>query len=140
MFPERLKKLRKENNMTQTELAKALGVSGGTVAMWETDKRKPSFEMLEKLSEIFDKQLSYIMGTSDVPLAADLTNEDICQLGEWALQEQYEDSFRKYITLDEYGQNAVDAIIRSEFARCQEQGGLKSTKGISVAVKIRDVK
>lgn len=74
------------------------------------------------------------------PLAADLTNEDICQLGEWAIQEQYEDSFRKYITLDEYGQNAVDAIIRSEFARCQEQGGLKSTKGISVAVKIRDVK
>lgn len=108
--------------------------------MWETDKRKPSFEMLEKLSEIFDKQLSYIMGTSDVPLAADLTNEDICQLGEWAIQEQYEDSFRKYITLDEYGQNAVDAIIRSEFARCQEQGSLKSTKGISVAVKIRDVK
>lgn len=45
-----------------------------------------------------------------------------------------------YITLDEYGQNAVDAIIRSEFARCQEQGGLKSTKGISVAVKIRNVK
>ena len=44
MFSERLKKLRKENNMTQTELAKALGVSGGTVAMWETDKRKPSFE------------------------------------------------------------------------------------------------
>ena len=73
-------------------------------------------------------------------VAADLTNEDICQLGEWAIQEQYEDSFRKYITLDEYGQNAVDAIIRSEFARCQEQGGLKSTKGISVAVKIRDVK
>ena len=65
MFSERLKKLRKENNMTQTELAKALGVSGGTVAMWETDKRKPSFEMLEKLSEIFDKQLSYIMGTSE---------------------------------------------------------------------------
>lgn len=108
--------------------------------MWETDKRKPSFEMLEKLSEIFDKQLSYIMGTSDVPLAADLTNEDINRLGEWVIQKQYEDSFGKYITPDEYGQNAVDAIIRSEFARCREQGGLKSAKGISVAVKIRDVK
>ena len=67
-----------------------------------------ALKMLEKLSEIFDKQLGYIMGTSDVPLAADLTNEDICQLGEWAIQEQYEDSFRKYITLDEYGENAVE--------------------------------
>ena len=45
MFPERLKDLRKEKGMTQIELATALGVSSGTVAMWETGKRKPSFEM-----------------------------------------------------------------------------------------------
>ena len=43
MFPERLKDLRKEKGMTQIELATALGVSSGTVAMWETGKRKPSF-------------------------------------------------------------------------------------------------
>ena len=38
MFPERLKDLRKEKGMTQIELATALGVSSGTVAMWETGK------------------------------------------------------------------------------------------------------
>ena len=47
MFPERLKDLRKEKGMTQIELATALGVSSGTVAMWETGKRKPSFEMFD---------------------------------------------------------------------------------------------
>lgn len=52
MFPERLKDLRKEKGMTQIELATALGVSSGTIAMWETGKRKPSFEMFEKLTQV----------------------------------------------------------------------------------------
>ena len=52
MFAERLKQLRKEKGMTQIDLAKAIGVSNGTVAMWETGRRKPSFELLEKLSDV----------------------------------------------------------------------------------------
>lgn len=35
-FAERLKELRKENGYTQVTLAEALGLSKGTVAMWET--------------------------------------------------------------------------------------------------------
>ena len=50
MFAQRLKQLRAENQMTQVQLAEKLGVSKGTVAMWETDKRSPSFEMLAELS------------------------------------------------------------------------------------------
>ena len=42
MFPERLKQLRKEKGLTQVTLAETLGVSKGTVAMWETGKRMPS--------------------------------------------------------------------------------------------------
>ena len=34
MFAQRLKELRKKNNMTQVQLADKLGVSKGTVAMW----------------------------------------------------------------------------------------------------------
>ncbi|MCH4033771.1 MAG: helix-turn-helix domain-containing protein [Lachnospiraceae bacterium] len=40
MIGERLKELRKKNGYTQVTLADNLGVSKGTVAMWETDKRK----------------------------------------------------------------------------------------------------
>ena len=36
MFPERLKQLRKEKGLMQVTLAKTLGISKGTVAMWET--------------------------------------------------------------------------------------------------------
>ena len=65
MLAERLKQLRSEKGMTQVQLAQMLGVSKGTVAMWETSKRKPSFEILSKLSDIFDRRMDYILGYSD---------------------------------------------------------------------------
>lgn len=46
MFAERLKALRKKHGYTQVSLAETLGVSKGTVAMWETGKRTPDFETL----------------------------------------------------------------------------------------------
>ena len=60
MFAERLKELRKGKNMTQVQLAEALGVSKGTIAMWEIGKREPNFETLNRLSDIFDKRIDYI--------------------------------------------------------------------------------
>lgn len=139
MFPERLKELRKEKGMTQIELAAALGVSSGTVAMWETGKRKPSFEMMERLTDVFDKRLGYIIGTSDDPAPAKLNDDETAQLGDWAVQEEYEDVMRKYSLLDEFGQKTITAVLRAEFARCQEQGTLKSCKGVSVSVKVREL-
>ena len=38
-FSERIKELRKEKGITQIELADAMGLSKGTVAMWEVGKR-----------------------------------------------------------------------------------------------------
>lgn len=139
MFPERLKDLRKEKGMTQIELATALGVSSGTVAMWETGKRKPSFEMFEKLTQVFDKRIDYILGTSDDPAPAKLNDLEVAQLGNWAMQEEYEDVMRKYSLLDDFGQKTIAAVLRMEFARCQEQGALKSGKSVSVSVKVRDL-
>ena len=50
MFAQRLKELRKEKHMTQVQLAELLGVSKGTVAMWEIGKREANFETLNALS------------------------------------------------------------------------------------------
>lgn len=135
MFPERLK----DQGMTQIELATALGVSSGTVAMWETGKRKPSFEMFEKLTQVFDKRIDYILGTSDDPTPAKLNDMEVAQLGNWAMQEEYEDVMRKYSLLDDFGQKTIAAVLCMEFARCQEQGTLKSGKSVSVSVKVRDL-
>lgn len=45
----------------------------------------------------------------------------------------------KHSLLDDFGQKAIAAVLRMEFARCQEQGTLKSGKSVSVSVKVRDL-
>ena len=139
MFPERLKQLRKEKGMTQLDLAKALDVSGATVAMWETGKRKPSFEMLDRLTEVFDKRIDYILGVSDDPSPFKASEGEAVVTGKWIVQEEYEDVMRKFSLLDDFGQKTVAGVLRAEFARCQEQGTLKSGKSVSVSVKVREV-
>ena len=134
MFSERLKKLRKEKGMTQAELADALGISTPTVIMWENGKRKPQFEMLEKLSEVFDDRFLYLIGSTDQPTAA-RTEKDVDQLADWAIEEDYEDMLRRYTLLDDYGKATIDSVLRTEFNRCQEQGTLYS--GMSIAVSVR---
>lgn len=48
-----ISELRKENNMTQDELASKLFVTRTTISKWENGKYFPSLEMMIKLSEIF---------------------------------------------------------------------------------------
>ena len=138
-FPERLKQLRKEKGLSQIMLAKELGVSGGTVAMWETGKRKPQFEMFDKLCTFFDRSMDYILGASDDDRSFTLINEEVQQLGDWQVEEQYEDMLRKYTLLDDYGKDAVDAVLRKEFNRAQEQGTLNNSMSISVSVRSKPV-
>ena len=138
-FPERLKQLRKERGLSQNMLAKELGVSGGTVAMWETGKRKPQFEMFDKLCSFFDRSMDYILGASDDDRSFAQINKEAQQLGDWQVEEQYEDMLRKYTLLDDYGKDAVDAVLRKEFNRAQEQGTLNNSMSISVSVRSKPV-
>lgn len=52
MFSETLKDLRKKKQFTQVQLANELGVSNGTVAMWETGKRKPGIIMPKRIAVV----------------------------------------------------------------------------------------
>lgn len=51
-FGERLKKLRKENKLTQSELAKKLHVSKLIISYYELGNRTPSADILVKLAYI----------------------------------------------------------------------------------------
>lgn len=62
----RIKELREENDWTQTDLSKKLNCAISSVAMYEKEDRKPSLEVLVKLSEIFDCSIDYILCKTDV--------------------------------------------------------------------------
>jgi transcriptional regulator with XRE-family HTH domain len=65
-FSDRLKELRKAHHLTQAEFAKKSNISRSIVAMYETGKRKPSFEVLEFIADFFNVDLNYIIGKSDL--------------------------------------------------------------------------
>ena len=56
-----IKTLRKENNLTQAQLAEALGVSNRTVSRWETGNNIPDLDMLIILADYFDVEIKELI-------------------------------------------------------------------------------
>lgn len=137
MFDERLKSLRKKSGYTQVSLAETLGVSKGTVAMWETGKRTPDFETLIRLSDLFDVRTDYILGKSNDSSSAKLSDDDIEQLGRWELESVYTDLMKLYLSLDSFGQKDVENLIKSEVQRCKEQNTLQDVSNMAVQITIK---
>lgn len=137
MFDERLKSLRKKCGYTQVSLAKTLGVSKGTVAMWETGKRTPDFETLIRLSDLFDVRTDYILGKSNDSSSAKLSDDDIEQLGHWELESVYTDLMKLYLSLDSFGQKDIENLIKSEAQRCKEQNTLQDVSNMAVQITIK---
>lgn len=53
-FKTNLQILRKNHNMTQTELAKSLSLSVETIRCYEQGKREPSFTILRDIKDFFN--------------------------------------------------------------------------------------
>ena len=66
---ERLRELRRSRKVSSEELGTALGVSGEAVRLWETDRRFPRKEFLERICEYFGVSYDYLMGITDIPNA-----------------------------------------------------------------------
>lgn len=62
MFAENLKQLRKDKNLTQTELADLFGYSHVAVVKWENGTREPDFATLIKLADYFEVTTDYLLG------------------------------------------------------------------------------
>jgi len=65
IFSERFKELRLGKKLAQTEIAKILNVSNGTVGLWETGKRLPSYEVLVRIANFFDVTTDFLLGRVD---------------------------------------------------------------------------
>ena len=57
----KISKLRKENNLTQEQLAETLGVSRQAISKWENDVTYPETDKLIRMSELFGCSLDYLI-------------------------------------------------------------------------------
>ena len=62
---ERLKELRLEKNLSQLELAKAIGFSQSSIVYWETGQRVPNAQAVIILARFFGVSTDYLLGEKD---------------------------------------------------------------------------
>lgn len=60
-FAARLKQLRKQRGMTQTEVAAAIGVTRSVVSLYETEMRQPSPGMIVALARLYGVSTDYLL-------------------------------------------------------------------------------
>ncbi len=65
MFSDLLKTLRDQKHVSQTQLAKEIGVSAGNVSDWETGRSKPGYIALKELSRFFGLSADYLLELTD---------------------------------------------------------------------------
>lgn len=100
MLGKRLRLLREELNLKQTELAEQLKINRVTYNRYETGEREPDLETLKKIANFFNVSTDYLLGNSNVrtpisTIAAHRTDDPTDELPEDA-RKSIED-FKKFI-------------------------------------------
>ncbi|WP_432663193.1 helix-turn-helix transcriptional regulator [Wukongibacter baidiensis] len=72
---ERIKHLRKTNNLTQKEFAKLINLSQGRLSELEKDKTKPSSETLISIYQQFKISINWLLTGEKIELES--TNDDL---------------------------------------------------------------
>lgn len=68
-----LKAARQKADLNQADLAKMIGVSRSTIAMWESGGSQPDIEMILRLSRILEVSVGELIGEEVDPSASDPT-------------------------------------------------------------------
>ena len=81
MISNRIKSLREINQLTQSELARHLGITRSSVNAWEQGISVPSTQYVVELARFFDVSTDYLLGVSNsATLGLSGLNEDDVQL------------------------------------------------------------
>lgn len=66
-FNEKLVKLRKENLLSQEELAEKLGVTRQTISKWELEQTTPDMDKLSQIAKLFNVSVDELLNETDEP-------------------------------------------------------------------------
>ena len=64
-FYVRLKELRIEKGLMQSELASRLNVNQRTISNWEKNVREPNIDMIIRIAQFFEVSTDYLLGVVD---------------------------------------------------------------------------
>lgn len=73
----RLQTLRKQNNLTQKQVAERIGASPSSISDYEVASREPSYEKLVKLSYLYSCSTDYLLGKSSQAPSPSLSTDGL---------------------------------------------------------------
>lgn len=93
IFQKRLKELRKERSLTQSELGKILNYGPSAVSNYEHGSNAPSYADLIKIANYFEVSLDFLLAVTDIRIPAysifsNKYNQDIFDVLEKLTDEQ----------------------------------------------------
>lgn len=74
---ERIKQLRVDNSLTQSELAEKVGLSYVQIGRYEKGKSNPSSDVLQKLANILNTSTDYLMNGKSEQVESQLTDKEL---------------------------------------------------------------
>jgi len=66
IFCNRLKGIRKDKKLTQTEVGRALNVPKQYISRWEKGEQEPNITTLYQLATYYECSLDYLFGLSEI--------------------------------------------------------------------------
>ena len=62
---QRIKEIRLENNLNQSDFGKSLSVSQDTISLWEIGKSTPSAELIIEICNKYNVSADYLLGLKE---------------------------------------------------------------------------
>lgn len=105
ILKDRIKKIRKEKDLTQQEFASKIGTSQNVLANYEIGRRNPSASVINNICKTFNVNESWLRdGTGEMFVELDVEDQRITAFME-AVLEEGKGSFRRRVIL---GLSAMD--------------------------------
>ena len=101
----RLRELRKEKNLKQSDVARAVDGSQRTVSNWENGTSEPDIAMLIRLADYFEVSLDYLTGRSDEFGHIEFQSD--------VLDDREQELLSLYRNLSEHDRTVLDEIART---------------------------
>jgi len=73
---ERLKQLRKEKNLTQSELGNKINVTKVSISGYESGNRTPDTDTLQRIADFFEVSTDYLLGRTESPSYSQEENDE----------------------------------------------------------------
>lgn len=133
-------RLRKNNEMTQEELAVKIGVSAQTISKWENGTTMPDVLMLPVIAEMFDVTVDFLFGRESKSMVMPIGSRDVPKKG----YEEFIFTMTRSFMYEEMPSDAVWADAMEKIVRLErkpqsqalikygDKGGMYANKDLGI--------